>query len=116
MSRKLAPFAIAYDFDGTLAPGNMQEYDFVPVIGMTSDGFWKEVNDLTNNRTRSNRIKCVWATVGARHAVPLRPCPNRLQPNGMPCPTIPNNPQNVANQQTVCPINSIRFAPYGKNT
>jgi uncharacterized protein YihD (DUF1040 family) len=47
MSRKLAPFAIAYDFDGTLAPGNMQEYDFVPAIGMTSKAFWKEVNELT---------------------------------------------------------------------
>jgi phosphoserine phosphatase len=47
MSRKLAPFAIAYDFDGTLAPGNMQEYDFVPAIGMTSKAFWREVNDLT---------------------------------------------------------------------
>lgn len=47
MTRKLAPFAIAYDFDGTLAPGNMQEYDFVPAIGMTSQAFWKEVDALT---------------------------------------------------------------------
>ncbi len=47
MTRKLAPFAIAYDFDGTLAPGNMQEYDFVPAIGMTSKAFWKEVDELT---------------------------------------------------------------------
>ena len=47
MARKLSPFAIAYDFDGTLAPGNMQEYDFVPAIGMTGRRFWKEVNDLT---------------------------------------------------------------------
>jgi hypothetical protein len=47
MTRKLAPFAIAYDFDGTLAPGNMQEYDFVPAIGMTSKKFWKEVDELT---------------------------------------------------------------------
>ena len=46
MARKYAPFAIAYDFDGTLAPGNMQEYDFVPAIGMTSNEFWEEVNDL----------------------------------------------------------------------
>ena len=47
MSKKLIPFAIAYDFDGTLAPGNMQEYDFVPAIGMTKKAFWREVIDLS---------------------------------------------------------------------
>ncbi|HML79391.1 HAD family hydrolase [Geobacter sulfurreducens] len=46
MAKKLTPFAIAYDFDGTLAPGNMQEYDFVPAIGMTKKAFWKEVGEL----------------------------------------------------------------------
>lgn len=43
MAKKLLPFAICYDFDGTLAPGNMQERDFIPAIGMTKDAFWKEV-------------------------------------------------------------------------
>ena len=46
MAKKLPRFAIAYDFDGTLAPGNMQEYDFVPAIGMTKKAFWKEVSEL----------------------------------------------------------------------
>lgn len=46
MAKKLTPFAIAYDFDGTLAPGNMQEYDFVPAVGMTKKAFWKEVGEL----------------------------------------------------------------------
>lgn len=41
--KKHIPFAIAYDFDGTLAPGNMQERDFIPAIGMTKKKFWKEV-------------------------------------------------------------------------
>ena len=28
------PLAIAYDFDGTLAPGNMQEHSFIPELGI----------------------------------------------------------------------------------
>jgi phosphoserine phosphatase len=43
MPKKFIPLAIAYDFDGTLAPGNMQEYDFIPSLEMTSSEFWKEV-------------------------------------------------------------------------
>ena len=26
-----------YDFDGTLSPGNMQEYDFIPAIGKSNN-------------------------------------------------------------------------------
>ncbi|BEP37651.1 hypothetical protein GmRootV59_46220 [Variovorax sp. V59] len=37
--------AIAYDFDGTLAPGNMQEHQFLPDIGMTPAAFWREVHE-----------------------------------------------------------------------
>ena len=33
--------ALAYDFDGTLAPGNMQEHSFLPDIGISSEEFWK---------------------------------------------------------------------------
>ena len=43
MARRLLPLAIAYDFDGTLAPGNMQEHDFIPKISMTKKAFWNEV-------------------------------------------------------------------------
>ena len=34
--------AIIYDFDGTLAPGNMQEYDFIPAVGKDNEEFWQE--------------------------------------------------------------------------
>lgn len=40
------PLAIIYDFDGTLAPGNMQERQFIPNIGMTAAAFWREVDSL----------------------------------------------------------------------
>lgn len=46
MAKKLLPMAIAYDFDGTLAPGNMQEYDFIPALNMVSKAFWSSVNTL----------------------------------------------------------------------
>ena len=39
---KLLPMAICYDFDGTLAPGYMQEYDFIPAIGISPEDFWAE--------------------------------------------------------------------------
>lgn len=35
--------ALIYDFDGTLAQGNLQERSFIPDIGMTKDEFWAEV-------------------------------------------------------------------------
>lgn len=43
MAKKLTRMAIAYDFDGTLAPGNMQEHSFIPNLGITKEEFWKEV-------------------------------------------------------------------------
>lgn len=45
MSKKKATMAIAYDFDGTLAPGNMQEHQFLPEIDIKPSVFWREVND-----------------------------------------------------------------------
>ncbi len=39
-SRAMIPMAICYDFDGTLAPGNMQEYDFIPAVGVSPKEFW----------------------------------------------------------------------------
>ncbi|MAK82396.1 HAD family hydrolase [Phenylobacterium sp.] len=47
MAKKLIPMAIAYDFDGTLADGNMQEHQFLPDIGMKPKAFWEEVKRLT---------------------------------------------------------------------
>ncbi len=46
--------AIIYDFDGTLAPGNMQERDFIPAIGMKTKQFWNEVNDSAKKHQADN--------------------------------------------------------------
>ena len=47
MPQKHTPMAIAYDFDGTLAPGNAQEPQFIPDVGMKPKDFWAEVNRLS---------------------------------------------------------------------
>lgn len=39
--------AIIYDFDGTLARGNLQEHSFIPKMNMTRDAFWAEVKRRT---------------------------------------------------------------------
>src|SRR5688572_29570559 len=35
--------ALVYDFDGTLARGNMQEHNFMPAVGVVPDDFWRDV-------------------------------------------------------------------------
>lgn len=42
--------AIIYDFDGTLAPGRMQDRQFIPDIGLETGQFWAEVNQLTEKQ------------------------------------------------------------------
>ncbi len=42
--------ALIYDFDGTLAPGNMQEYDFIPAVGKSNKEFWHEANSLAEEQ------------------------------------------------------------------
>ena len=46
MAKRRIPMAIAYDFDGTLAPGNMQEPQFLPYIGKKPNEFWAEVDRI----------------------------------------------------------------------
>ena len=45
--KKKIPMAICYDFDGTLSPGNMQEYGFMRALGTkNAASFWKESSAL----------------------------------------------------------------------
>jgi len=38
--------AVVYDFDGTLAPGNMQEHSFIRAHGTSVEAFWNEVKSV----------------------------------------------------------------------
>ena len=52
--KKKIPLAIVYDFDGTLAPGNMQERDFIPAIRMKTNKFWNEVAEESKKHQADN--------------------------------------------------------------
>lgn len=55
MSKKKPIVALIYDFDGTLSPLNMQEYDFMKAIGVkTGTAFWKENSEMVKEHEASN--------------------------------------------------------------
>ena len=46
--------ALIYDFDGTLSPANMQEYDFLKEVGISDKKkFWNESNQLAKDNEAS---------------------------------------------------------------
>ncbi len=42
--------AFIYDFDGTLSPSNMQEYDFIPAVGKSNEEFWEQSNRMAEEQ------------------------------------------------------------------
>ena len=52
--RKRPIVALVYDFDGTLSPGNMQEFGFIQAIGKEISEFWKESDDIAVGQDASN--------------------------------------------------------------
>jgi len=58
-----ATVALIYDFDGTLAPGNMQEYDFIPAVGKSNKEFWSEANSLAEEQDADGVLTYMWRMI-----------------------------------------------------
>ena len=52
--RKTPIVALIYDFDGTLSPGNMQEFGFIQAIGKKPQEFWQESDNIAVGQDASN--------------------------------------------------------------
>lgn len=74
MSKKNVSMAIAYDFDGTLAPGNMQEHQFLPEIDIKPAAFWKEVNETAKKHQADEVLVYMNLMLrkAAEHGAPVR--------------------------------------------
>lgn len=46
--------ALIYDFDGTLSPGNMQEFGFIQALGKSPQEFWTESDNIALGQDASN--------------------------------------------------------------
>ena len=55
--------AIMYDFDKTLCTKDMQEYAFIPALGMSSSAFWSEVNAMTDAEEMDNILAYMYKMV-----------------------------------------------------
>ncbi len=55
MVRKKPTVALIYDFDGTLSPGNMQEFGFIQAIGKTPKEFW----ELSNRNPQGQEVNSI---------------------------------------------------------
>ena len=54
VKEKLPIVALIYDFDGTLAPGNMQEYSFIAAVGQKKEEFWGATDVMTQKQDSDN--------------------------------------------------------------
>ncbi len=54
MKSKVPQMAICYDFDGTLSPGSMQEYDFMRALGEDPTEFWHKSHLQAKNQQADN--------------------------------------------------------------
>lgn len=55
--KKTIVVAICYDFDGTLSPGNMQEYGFFSSLGKEAMNFWQESEKIAREN-QADPILC----------------------------------------------------------
>ena len=55
--------AIMYDFDKTLCTKDMQEYGFIPSLGMSSSEFWSAANELTDSNEMDNVLAYMYMMV-----------------------------------------------------
>jgi len=74
--------AIIYDYDGTLARGNIQECSFIPEIGMSRDEFWDEVRTKTKKNDADEILVYMNLMIQKAHASGIKITKEELNRHG----------------------------------
>lgn len=82
MPNKSTPMAVVYDFDGTLAPGNLQENTFIPDVGMKPEDFWAEVNQLAKARQADRILMYMYLMLEKARAAKISVHPDDFRERG----------------------------------
>lgn len=53
--------ALMYDFDKTLCTKDMQEYTFIPSVGMKAEEFWEKAGELSRGQNRGQKMDPILA-------------------------------------------------------
>ena len=61
--RPLPIVAIMYDFDRTLCTKDMQDYSFIPSLGMTEREFWDFTNEIWQREQMDSVLAYMYAMV-----------------------------------------------------
>lgn len=71
---ELPVVALMYDFDKTLCTKDMQNYSFIPSLGMTQSEFWEATNEMWQSEHMDSVLAYMYAMVrmSAEKGVPLR--------------------------------------------
>ena len=74
MRQKKPIIALIYDYDGTLSPGNMQEFGFIQAVGSTPEEFWKMSDSIAIGQDASNVLAYMKLMFdeAKRHGIKLR--------------------------------------------
>lgn len=60
MGNKETIIALIYDFDKTLCTKDMQEYTFIPNLGINPKEFWQEADELALNNKMDKILACLY--------------------------------------------------------
>ena len=67
MAAKKPVIAMMYDFDKTLCTTDMQEYTFIPNLGMSADEFWAKASKLAEDKKMDRILAYMYLMLDEAH-------------------------------------------------